>query len=153
MFKYNLSVFYSVPDGSENRNLQPYGYPTLLQIEHKNLFKILTYFALTLSHAHTHTHIHNKTSWLIQGPSINDVTALGGRGYRGFCDNSSKALLIKSVTMRGGGVKNYEKLRDVIYGRPLNKFTMIKPRLIENNLQFLFFPPRSKTLRLQNIKL
>jgi hypothetical protein len=40
------------------------------------------------------------------------------RGYQGFCDNSTKALLIKSVTMGGGGVKNYQKLRDVIYERP-----------------------------------
>ncbi len=54
-----------------------------------------------------------------KGLSINDVTALGGRGYQGFCDNSTKVLLIKSVTMGGGGVENYEKLRDVIYGRPL----------------------------------
>jgi hypothetical protein len=45
--------------------------------------------------------------------------ALGGRGYQGFCDNSTNALLIKSVTMGGGGVNNYQKLRDVIYGRPL----------------------------------
>ncbi len=52
------------------------------------------------------------------GASINDVTALGGRGYEGFCDNSIKALL-KSVTTGGRGVKNYQKLRDVIYGRPL----------------------------------
>jgi hypothetical protein len=59
------------------------------------------------------------------GPSINDVTALGGapgRGYQGFCDNSTKALLIKSMTMGRGGVKNYQKLRDVIYGRPLLTF-------------------------------
>jgi hypothetical protein len=52
------------------------------------------------------------------GPSINDVTALGGRGYQGFCNNSTKALLIKTVMMGGGGVKNYQKLRDVIFERP-----------------------------------
>ncbi len=51
-----------------------------------------------------------------EGPSINDVTALGGRGYQGFCDNSNKALLLNSVTMGGGGVENHRKLRDVIYG-------------------------------------
>jgi hypothetical protein len=62
--------------------------------------------------------IKNYTLYQQKGPSINDVTALGGRGYQGFCDNSTKALLIKSVTMGGGGVKNYEKLRDVSYGRP-----------------------------------
>ncbi len=33
---------------------------------------------------------------------MNDVTALGGRGYQRFCDNSTKALLIKSVTMGEG---------------------------------------------------
>ena len=32
---------------------------------------------------------------------------------------STKALVIKRVTMGGGGVKNCPKLRDVIYGRPL----------------------------------
>ena len=52
----------------------------------------------------------------LQGSSINDVTAQGGRGYQGFCDNSTKVLLLKSVTMAGGGVKIYPKLRDVIYG-------------------------------------
>ncbi len=56
------------------------------------------------------------------GPSINDVTALGGRGYKGFCDNSTKALVLKSVTMGGASVINYQKLRDVIYGRPLYLF-------------------------------
>jgi hypothetical protein len=53
------------------------------------------------------------------GSSINDVTALGGRGYQGFCDDSTKALVMKSVTMGEGGVKNDLILRDVIYGRPL----------------------------------
>ena len=57
-----------------------------------------------------------ETTW---GSSINDVTVLGGRGYQGFCDDSTKALVLKSVTMGGGGVKNYQKLRDVIYGRTL----------------------------------
>jgi hypothetical protein len=45
---------------------------------------------------------------------------LGGKGYQGFCDDSTKALVIKSVTMVGRGVKNNQKLRDVIYGRPFN---------------------------------
>ncbi len=44
---------------------------------------------------------------------------LRGRGFQGFCDNSTKVLLIESMTMGRGGVKNYQKLRDVIYGRPL----------------------------------
>ena len=50
------------------------------------------------------------------GPSINDVTALGGRGYQRSCDNSTKALVVKSVMIGGGGVQNYLKLRDVIGG-------------------------------------
>ncbi len=53
----------------------------------------------------------NKTSIItiyVQGSSIIDVTASGGMGYQGFCDKSTKAL-----------VKNEQKLRDVIYGRPL----------------------------------
>ncbi len=54
------------------------------------------------------------------GSSINDVTALRGRGYQGFCDDNTKALVIKRVTMVGGGVKNYQILRDVIYVRPLS---------------------------------
>jgi hypothetical protein len=41
-----------------------------------------------------------------------------GKG-QGFCDNSTKASLIKSVTKGGGGVKKCPKLRNVIYGRPL----------------------------------
>ncbi len=40
-----------------------------------------------------------KTETVPLGPSITDVAALGGRGYQGFCDNSIKALLLKSVTM------------------------------------------------------
>jgi hypothetical protein len=40
-----------------------------------------------------------------------------GEGYQGFCDNSTKASVLKSVTMGGGVVKNYQKLRDIIYGR------------------------------------
>jgi hypothetical protein len=54
-----------------------------------------------------------------QGSSINDVTALGGRGCQGFCDNSTKALFMKCVTMGEGSVRNNPNLRDVIYGWPL----------------------------------
>jgi hypothetical protein len=38
----------------------------------------------------------------LKGPSINNVTALGRRGYQGFCDNNTKALLNKSGTMGEG---------------------------------------------------
>ncbi len=41
---------------------------------------------------------------------------LKGRGYQGFCDDSTKALVIKSATMGEGVSKNYQLLRDVIYG-------------------------------------
>ncbi len=37
-----------------------------------------------------------------------DVTALGGKWYQGFCDDSTKASVIKDVTMGGGGFKNYQ---------------------------------------------
>ena len=58
------------------------------------------------------------------GLSINDVIASGGRGYQGFCDHSTKALVLKSVMMGRGGVKNYQKLHDVIYERPLLQNTL-----------------------------
>jgi hypothetical protein len=38
--------------------------------------------------------------------------------YQGFCDNSTKALVLKRVTMMGEGIKNHQKLRYVFYGRP-----------------------------------
>jgi hypothetical protein len=43
-----------------------------------------------------------------KGLFIDEVTALGGRGYQGFCDDSTKALVIKSVTM-GEGVSKIIK--------------------------------------------
>ena len=43
---------------------------------------------------------------LPKGSSINDVTALGGRSYQGFCDDSTKALVIKYVTMGLGQIEN-----------------------------------------------
>ena len=48
---------------------------------------------------------------------------LRGRGYKGFCDDSTEALELKSVMMGeevSKIVKNYQKLRDVIYGRPFS---------------------------------
>ena len=48
----------------------------------------------------------------------NDVTASWGGG-KGLCDDIVQALVLKSVKMGSGrGVKNYPKLRNVIYGRP-----------------------------------
>ena len=37
--------------------------------------------------------------------SINDVTVIGGGG-QGFCDNRTKAIVIKRMMMEGVGVKN-----------------------------------------------
>ena len=51
------------------------------------------------------------------GLSTNDVTATGVGG-QGFYDDSTKALLLESVAM-GRGVKNCQKLCDVIYWQPL----------------------------------
>ena len=48
---------------------------------------------------------------------------LGG-GVQGFCDDSTKAFVIKGVKMGEGGQKN--NLRDDIYGRPLNLFMKAK---------------------------
>jgi hypothetical protein len=49
--------------------------------------------------------INSTTVKAASGSSINDVTVLGGRGYQGFCDNSTKASVIKSVTMGEGSRK------------------------------------------------
>ncbi len=44
-------------------------------------------------------------------------------------NNSTRASVIKSVTTEGRGVKNYQKLRDVIYEQPL---TQLNERVIPN---------------------
>ena len=65
-------------------------------------------------------------STTVKGMSINDVTAFGGRG-QGFYDESTNALAMNYVTMGAGveGVKNCQKLWDVIYERPLSaQFTV-----------------------------
>ncbi len=36
-----------------------------------------------------HLVLKSKVLHVNKGPSINDVTALGGRGYQVFCDNSA----------------------------------------------------------------
>ena len=53
----------------------------------------------------------------------NDVTVLG-RGGQGFCDNSTKALVIKRMAT-GERVKKCPKLRDVIYEKPLLQITIL----------------------------
>ncbi len=44
---------------------------------------------------------------------------LVGGGIKVFCDDITKALVIKSMTIGGGCVKNNQIVCDVIYGRPL----------------------------------
>ena len=56
---------------------------------------------------------------LNKGLFINDVTVIG-RGGKGCCDDSTKAFVIKCVTI--GGRPGGPNLRDVIYGRPLTAF-------------------------------
>jgi len=46
-----------------------------------------------------------------------------GEGYLGFCENSIKAFALKGVTMWVEGVRNDQKLRDVIYGWPFASLT------------------------------
>ncbi len=46
----------------------------------------------------------------------------GIRG-KGFCEDSTKALVIKSVTKGVGVVKNYQILCDISYGRPLKAWS------------------------------
>ena len=55
-----------------------------------------------------------------KGSSIYDVTVLK------YYYDSTKALVIKRVTMGGGWGQNSSKLRDVIYGRPLKVITYHK---------------------------
>ncbi len=47
---------------------------------------------------------------------------LRGRGYQGLCDNSTIALVIKSVTMGGEGVKNYHYCVTSFMGDPQDCF-------------------------------
>jgi hypothetical protein len=71
-----------------------------------------------------------------------------GEGYQAFCNNSIKALLLKIVKMGGGGVKNYQKLRDVIYGRPLIIINLTV-NLCNNRSLFLMSKEAKFTLSLQ----
>ncbi len=54
-------------------------------------------------------------------------------GVSRFCDNSTKAIVLKSVTKGGEG--NNTKLRDVIYGWPLRK--TFYPPVWKTVMQFL----------------
>jgi hypothetical protein len=44
----------------------------------------------------------------------------------GFCDNSTRVSVIKSVSMGGGWVKKCYKLNDVINGQPLKSFRHLR---------------------------
>lgn len=48
-----------------------------------------------------------------------------GRGYQGFCDNSTEALMLKRVMMGGRGCQKLLKLRDVINVLPLNPYILV----------------------------
>jgi hypothetical protein len=52
---------------------------------------------------------------------IDDITVFGGGGVKNFV-TSTIALLLKSLKMVGGGVKNHRKLLGVIYGLPLTAY-------------------------------
>jgi hypothetical protein len=67
------------------------------------------------------------------------MDGLMGEGYQAFCNNSIKALLLKIVTM---GVKNYQKLRDVIYGRPLIIVNLIVD--LRNNIYLFLMSKEAK---------
>ena len=45
------------------------------------------------------------------------------KGFQGFCDDSTKALVSKSVTLGEGGV--WAKMSDIIYRRPLYTFLYV----------------------------
>ena len=49
---------------------------------------------------------------------------------QGFCDDSTKAVVMKRVTMRKGVIKNCPKFCDVVYGRPLFVKVLVVPSLI-----------------------
>ena len=74
------------------------------------------------------------------GSSINYVTAFWGGG-KVFCDYNTKAIVLK-----GGGGKNYPKLRDVLCGRPISSLFLIflfrKFELLKkiSLLEFQLFP-------------
>jgi hypothetical protein len=50
---------------------------------------------------------------------VQNLRYVGGAG-QGFCDNSTKASAIKKRDDGRRKIKKCSKLRDVIYGRPLN---------------------------------
>ncbi len=72
-----------------------------------------------------------RSSSILHQPEKNSILGLGiiykwrhglrGSGYQGFCDDSNKFLLLKSVTLGGKGIKKDPKLRDAFHGWPLIK--------------------------------
>ena len=53
-------------------------------------------------------------------------------------DDSVKAFVLKGVTVEEKGVKNCPKLRDVIYGVPLNECINVILGLTSHNTSVLF---------------
>jgi hypothetical protein len=60
-----------------------------------------------------------------KGPPTNDVTAVGRRGYQGLCDNITKALLLKSVTMGEGVSKIIQNCVTSFMDDPKKSFTSV----------------------------
>ncbi len=71
---------------------------------------------------------------------MNDVTALEWRGYQVFCDNSFKALVLKNVTMGGGGVLKYQKCVTSFMEDPLSWNNRIVHNLQTFYRQKLIYP-------------
>ena len=61
-----------------------------------------------------------------KGSSINDVTALGGGESQGFCDDSTKTLVIKNVTMCEGGFKIVRNYVTSFMDVPLHFFIQVR---------------------------
>jgi hypothetical protein len=64
-----------------------------------------------------------KTEKNNKGSSINDVTLWGGQG---FCDTSTKALVIESVTIRGEGSKIVKNCVILFMNNPLRESFLFK---------------------------
>ena len=75
----------------------------------------LSIMSLELFYAHLKIHL---------GPSINDITHLGGRGICQKVKLFHKPIYVKWVTRGGRGQKS-QKMGDIIYGRSLIGFAHI----------------------------
>ncbi len=65
------------------------------------------------------SNINRLGCWPYRGSSINDVTALGGRGYQGFWDNINNLLILKRMT---GVSKNIQSCVTSLMDDPYAEF-------------------------------